>query len=66
MINFGQEIHSLVVSRNRPMLTALEMCIEQFERLSSDDPDVQCAPAMRTESRRDGAAVSSVAVLMDL
>ena len=38
-----QEIYRLIAGRNRPMLTALDLCIEQLERLSSDDPDIQCA-----------------------
>lgn len=33
------EIRDLVATRNRPMLTALEMCIEQLEAFS-DDPSV--------------------------
>jgi hypothetical protein len=43
MIDIGQEIYGLVVSRNRPMLTALDLCIEQLERLSSGDPAIQYA-----------------------
>ena len=41
MIDLAQEIYALIASRNRPMLTALDMCIEQLEPLASDDPDIQ-------------------------
>ena len=30
-IDFGREIHEMVVIRNRPMLTCLEACIELLE-----------------------------------
>ncbi len=43
MIDVSQEIYGLIATRNRPMLTALDLCIEQLERLSSGDPDIQYA-----------------------
>ncbi len=38
-----REIYECITKRNRPMLTALELCIEELARLNSRDPDVQCA-----------------------
>jgi len=43
MIDVGQKIFRLIATRNRPMLTALDQCIEQLERLSSGDPASQYA-----------------------
>jgi len=43
MIDVGQEIYGLIATRNRPMLTALDLCIEQLKRLPSGDPAIQYA-----------------------
>jgi hypothetical protein len=37
---FDREIHELIATRNRPMLTALEICIDQLERFAANDRDV--------------------------
>lgn len=37
----SQELRTLIATRNRPMLTALEMCIEQLERLDQKHEDVR-------------------------
>ena len=42
-IDLGREVYRLIASRNRPMLTALDLCIEQLERLDKKDPDIQFA-----------------------
>lgn len=30
-IDIGKEVHELIVIRNRPLLTALEACVEQLQ-----------------------------------
>ena len=35
-IDPGREVNHLIATRNRPMLTALDLCIEQLERLGKD------------------------------
>lgn len=39
----ARQIHQCIATRNRPMLTALDMCIEQLQRFAKDDLDVQIA-----------------------
>ena len=39
----ADKVYRLIAPRNRPMLTALDLCIEQLERFSRDDPAVQYA-----------------------
>ena len=42
-IDASRKIYKLIVTRNAPMLTALDLCIEQLQRLDKQDPDAQCA-----------------------
>jgi hypothetical protein len=37
-----REFYAMIATRNKPMLTALEMCIEQLEGLDQTD-DIRCA-----------------------
>jgi hypothetical protein len=39
----AREIFELIAGRNRPMIAALELCIEELQRVPKDDPDIQCA-----------------------
>lgn len=41
----SQEVRTLIATRNRPMLTALEMCIEQLERLDQKDEEIRATLA---------------------
>ena len=43
MIDVSQDIYGLIATRNRPMLTALDLCIEQLKLLPSGDPAIQYA-----------------------
>jgi hypothetical protein len=56
MIDVSQEIYGLIATRNRPMLTALDLCIEQLELLSSGDPAIhyalQCAQKAAEQERQ--------------
>jgi hypothetical protein len=64
MIDNAQEIYGLIATRNRPMLTALDLCIEQLERLSSGDPAIQyalqCARKAAGQERQFQARVSAI------
>ena len=55
----AREIYELIAGRNRPMIAALELCIEQLQRLSKDDPDIQCALRCAIKARELEAAVPS-------
>lgn len=48
----AREIYGLIATRNRPMLTALDLCIEQLERFAKDDPDAQCALRCATKAAK--------------
>jgi hypothetical protein len=37
------EIRDLIATRNRPMLTALELCIEQLAAIEENNPGVEYA-----------------------
>jgi hypothetical protein len=43
MIDMAQEIHRLIANRNRALLCALDLCIEQLAHLPSGDPAIQYA-----------------------
>jgi hypothetical protein len=38
-----REFYAMIATRNKPMLTALEMCIEQLELLDQSDEGIHCA-----------------------
>ncbi len=61
MIDVSQEIYGLIATRNRPMLTALDLCIEQLQRLPSGDPAIQyslqCAQKAVEQERHSQARV---------
>jgi hypothetical protein len=53
-IDLSREVYDLIATRNRPMLTALDLCIEQLVRFEKDDPARPIRPEMRHQSRHTG------------
>jgi hypothetical protein len=39
----AREVLDLIATRNRPLLTALDLCMEQLERFGTNDQPVQYA-----------------------
>ncbi len=52
MLDMRHEVCTLIADRNRPLLTALDLCIEQLQRVPSSDAAIHGA----LQSAREAAA----------